>query len=311
MAKQKIGIICGGSGSSKFVAPLKEYLPFHSLEPAFIANVADNFWHYGVYICPDVDITTYCLSGRLNQKTGWGIKDDTTNFVRNYAQLNPDDSWFNLGDSDLAFCYRRTELINQGWKLSKVTEYLLRRLQIKEDIIPSTDDNLQTFILTPKGRMHLQEFWVKNRGEPEVKGVEYLGIGKAKPSPKLMDAIISKVLILPGNPVSSILPTLNLPKVHEKIRQASSVIAISPFLRSEPFSGPAGKFMRAIKIESSSFGVAKLYSDFIKVFLVHSKEDPSVVKRIKDLGVECVRTNIIMKVRNDQERIVNEIAQLI
>ncbi len=311
MTKQKLGIFCGGSGSSKFVRPLSLYLPFHSLEPCFIVNVADNFWHYGVYVCPDVDITTYCLSGKLDQKTGWGIDGDTRNFVRNYALLNPDEAWFGLGDSDLALCYRRTELLSQGWKLSKITEYFRERLQIKEEIIPASDESVQTYILTKGGKMHLQEFWVKNRGEPEVLNVEYSGLTKARPVPKLLEAISSKVLILPANPISSILPTLNLPRVREKLSISSSVIAISPFLGTNAFSGPAAKFMKAKKIECSSLGVAKLYSDFLRIFLVHSSEDPSVINRIKELGVECIKTNIIMRNRSDQERIVNEIANLI
>jgi LPPG:FO 2-phospho-L-lactate transferase len=231
--------------------------------------------------------------------------------VRNYALVNPDEAWFGLGDSDLALCYRRTELLNQGWKLSKVTEYFRERLQIKEEIIPASDESVQTYIQTNTGRMHLQEFWVKNRGEPEVLNVEYSGLPRARPVPKLFDAISGKVVILPANPISSILPTLNLQRVREKLRHSTSAIAISPFLGSRPFSGPAAKFMKAKKVECSSFGVAKLYSDFLKIFLVHSSEDVSVINRIKDLGVECIKTNIIMQNRNDQERIVNEIAHLI
>lgn len=311
MTNQKLGVICGGSGSSKFVTALKLYLPFHSLEPSFIANVADNFWHYGLYICPDVDITTYALSGRLDDRIGWGIKGDTKNFVRAYALFYPDEAWFNLGDSDLALCLRRTELIRQGWKLSRITEHLRERLQIKEEIIPASDEDVQTFILTPSGRMHLQEFWVKNKGEPDVLNVEYSGLSKSKPNPKLFDAITNKVLILPANPISSILPTVNLHRVRERLRNIPSVTAISPFLGTKAFSGPAAKFMRAMKIECSSFGVAKLYSDFLKIFFVHSTEDSLIVKRIKELGIECLKTNILMKALKDRERIVNEIANVV
>jgi LPPG:FO 2-phospho-L-lactate transferase len=311
MASSNLGIICGGSGSSKFVTALKSVLLDFSFTPLFVANVADNFWHYGLYICPDVDILMYSLADILDVEKGWGIKGDSTNFVKSYAIFHRQEAWFNLGDADLALSLRRTELINKGWKLSRITQFFQELLQIKQRVIPATDDEVQTFIRTSVGIMHLQEFWVKNKGLPVVRGVEYRGCLTAKASNELLSAVSHKVLILPANPVSSVLPTLKLTGVKDKLRKAGVVIAISPFLGKEPFSGPAAKFMHAIGAEHSSFGVAKLYSQFLKIFVVDSTEETHIFRRIRDLGIECVKANIRIKTSQDKKRIVNEIIHLL
>ena len=311
MTSRNLGIICGGSGSSKFVTALTSYLHASSFTPMFVANVADNFWHYGLYICPDVDILMYALAGLLDQEKGWGIKNDTSNFLRSYSLFNHGEAWFNLGDGDLALSLRRTELINQGWKLARITEHFRQFFQIKEAIIPATDDDVQTFIKTPNGKMHLQEFWVKNKGIPDVLGIEHKGCSRARASEKLLDAISDRALILPANPVSSILPTIRLKGVNETLRKARVVIAISPFVGGKPFSGPAAKFMRALGTDQSSFGVAKLYSDFLKILLVDSIEEKEIIQNVRDLGIECVKTNIRISSLKDKKRIVSEISQLL
>jgi LPPG:FO 2-phospho-L-lactate transferase len=313
MVNHDLGVICGGSGSSKFVTALNTYLGIgtRSFDPIFVANVADNFWHYGLYICPDVDILTYSLAGLLDEERGWGIKRDTFNFLRLYRLFNREDAWFNLGDADLALSLRRTELIAEGWNISKITRYFCKMFRIRRAVVPATDDNVQTFVKTDNDSMHLQDFWVKKKGKPRVKGVEHRGNKKAKPSQNLLDAVKERVVILPANPISSILPTIKLCGVREKLAKARTVIAISPFVSNKPFSGPAGKFMRALGIEQSSFGVAKLYSDFTRIFLVDSAERGEVIEKIRGLGIDCIRTNIRIKTPRDKKRIVSEIANLL
>ncbi len=310
MTSKRLGVVCGGSGSSKFVTALKSFLPVYSRTPVFVANVADNFWHYGLYICPDVDILMYSLAGKLDTKKGWGIENDSSKFHDFYASLNPKEAWFNLGDADMALSILRTQLIKKGWKLSRITEHIRKVLHVKEAVVPATDDDVQTLIKTSQGEMHLQEFWVKNKGRPAVLGVEYGGYSNARPNGKTLFALSDRVLILPANPVSSIQPTVNLPRVSERLMQAR-VVGISPFVGSKPYSGPAAKFMRAIGAEPSSFGVAKLYSAFLKIFLLDSNEDAKTVQRIRDLGIECQRRNICLRNTKDGKEIVNEIANLL
>jgi LPPG:FO 2-phospho-L-lactate transferase len=310
MANHILGVICGGSGSSKFVRAIKSYLDPSSFRRFFIANVADNFWHYGLYICPDVDILMYSLADLLDEERGWGIRNDTYNFLGSYRKIHPTEAWFNLGDADLGFSLRRTELINKGWKLGKIVDYFCQSLQVRETMVPSTDDDVQTFVRTKKRRMHLQEFWVKKKGKPNVLGVEQRGISQARPAKKLDSALSENVLILPANPVSSILPTIKLKGVKEKLSKARNVVAISPFLGKKPFSGPAGKFMRALDLDPSSLGIAILYSEFLKTLVVDSKEETSIIQRVRDLGVECVKANTRIESNNDEERIVAELYHL-
>jgi LPPG:FO 2-phospho-L-lactate transferase len=263
-----------------------------------------------LYICPDVDILIYALAERLDERKGWGIKNDSWNFREAYSTLNPNQAWFRLGDSDLALSILRTELIVRDWKLSRITDHFRKIFKIKQIVIPATDNYVQTFVTTTKGRMHLQEFWVKNNGKLNVLKVDYEGISKAKPNPKTLGALSDRVLILPANPVSSILPTVNLSGIRRKLA-TSKVIAISPFVGSNAFSGPAAKFMTAIGARSNSYEVARLYSEFLKIFLVDSKEDPSIINKVRDLGIECLKTNILIKTEKDRKHIVSEIVNLL
>jgi LPPG:FO 2-phospho-L-lactate transferase len=310
MGGKRLGVVCGGSGSSKFVTALKESLSTYSRTPLFVANVADNFWHYGLYICPDIDILIYALAGRLDTKKGWGIKNDTASLRNFYAALDPSQAWFNLGDADAAISIWRTQMINKGWRLSRITKHILSVLRIREAVVPATDDDVQTFVKTNRGKMHLQEFWVKNQGRPVALDVEYKGHSNARPNSETLAALSDRVLILPADPVSSILPTIGLVGVTSRLEQAR-VVAISPFVGAKPFSGPAAKFMLAIGAEPSTFGVAKLYSRFLKVLLVDPSEDARIVQRVSDLGIECLKRNITIRNRGDRKQVANEIANLL
>ena len=299
----------GGSGSSKFVRSLDKNLST-AVEPIFVPNIGDNFWHYGLYICPDVDITLYALSSMLDKTKGWGIAGDTMNFVQSYAVLCPEESWFNLGDRDLSFSVRRTELLKQGYTLSEITNDLRKRLKIRRLVMIPSNDSVETFITTPEGTIHLQEFWVKNRGVQKVLRVSHKGAATAKTNPELAKMKIDSFLLLPANPISSIVPTISLKDLKSKLRH-SRVVAISPFVGRKAFSGPAAKFMRACDLEPSSFGVAKLYSSFLKTLFVDLKEERQVIRKVSELGIECVETNIMMRSAEDEKRIVNEIESVL
>ncbi len=314
MGAKTLGVLCGGSGSSKFASAIATHFSHFTnsseMKLGFVTNVADNFWRRGIYVCPDIDIITYALSGRLDTSRGWGVFSDTHNLQTLYGKLASGEDWFNLGDLDLALCLRRTKLLKDGWRLSRVTEFFQKLFGITYPVIPSTDDSVQTFVKTASGLMHLQEFWVKNKGELDVLNVGYLGIEKARANIIALKQCEQKVVICPANPVTSISPIVKL-KGFARILKRSRVIAISPFLRGEAFSGPAPKFLRAVGCEASSYGVARMYSSFLKVFLVDSKEDLRIIGKIKDLGIECVKTKISVRTSKDQELIAKEIADVL
>ena len=306
---KRIGVVCGGSGSSKFARAMANYSERRKekADLGFVANVGDNYWFHGLYVCPDVDILVYSLSGLLDRSKGWGIKSDGFRMKKMLSKLTGEE-WFGLGDSDAAFSIRRTELMNKGWKLSSVTDYYCKALGIKYRVMPATDNSVITYIQTKEGRMHLQEYWVKHKGRPEVTDVEYSGIGTATPNENAIKYLSDYVFICPANPVTSILPTIRIKKIQSALKK-SKVLAISPFIGEKPFSGPAGKLMKALGLEADSFGVASLYSQFLKIMLVDKSEDQTIVKKIKELGIECVKTNTKIESSSDESRIAKEVLE--
>ena len=286
--QQRLNVLCGGSGSSKFALALARGIEFSNdnYELKFFSNVGDNFWHHGLYVCPDVDIITHALSGSLDEQKGWGVVSDSYVVRDELAKLDPSSSWFNLGDRDLALSIRRTELLKQGKKLSEITEEFRVKKGVKYRIIPASDDHIQTEIQTENGWEHLQEFWVKNKATEKPLSVRYKGIETAKPNPELLN-LEGTTLICPANPVTSISPIISLEGVKESLKK-TKCIAISPFLGGEPFSGPAGILMKSLGKESSSSSLAFRYSSFLKILIVDEKESNDETKKVKNLGIECI-----------------------
>jgi LPPG:FO 2-phospho-L-lactate transferase len=283
-----VGILTGGSGSSKLVSAFELYFP-EEIEPIYIANVADNFWRFGVFVCPDIDIVTFTLAGLLEDSKGWGVKNDTKNFLKMYSKLVGSEEWFGLGDTDLAVSIFRTQLLKSGLTLQEATQRVCQSLGIKRKVVPASNDDVETYLKTPEGRMHLQDFWVRLRGSPDVTEIEYMGIEAAEPTSLALSSISDVAIILPANPVSSIMPTVSLRGLKQKLRSAK-VIAISPFIGEQVFSGPA---------------------EFLKIMLVDNSESGETERRIRDLGVECVKTNIRLTDGSAKGSMVREILELI
>jgi LPPG:FO 2-phospho-L-lactate transferase len=304
----RIAVLCGGTGSSKFAKALASQRRDND-ELSFVANVGDNFWHYGLYICPDVDILIYALSDQLDRSKGWGVSSDSF-VVKDRLALESAPDWFSLGDKDLTMSIRRAELIARGWTLASITELFCSLFGIKDQVIPATNDNVQTFVRTRLGSMHLQEFWVKYRASHLPTAVDYVGVDRAIPAEGLLETLKEKVIICPANPVTSIGPTIALGRV-KKTMEKAKVVAVSPFIGSRPLSGPAYSLMMGLGIEPSSLGVAKMYSSFLTVLVVDGKEDQSIATKVKDLGIECVKTDTIVSDDESGKRIANELLGLL
>jgi len=306
----RVGVICGGSGSSKFATALSRYSLDNDCDTGFIANVGDNFWFHGLLVCPDIDIISYALSNRLDTTKGWGVLNDGFLAKETLSQTKGSVEWFGLGDRDLVVSLRRTELLRKGWNLSSVTKKLCTAFSATFPVIPSTDDPVQTYVKTQEGMIHLQEYWVKNRASFEALGFKFVGIETAKPSVQCLEYLEDRVLICPANPVTSILPTISLKGVVSRLKKAK-VTAVSPFVGDKPFSGPAGKMMNALNLEANSLGVAKMYSDFLKVFFLDRNEDQALTSKISDLGIECVKTNTRIKNESDGKAVAMELMSVL
>ena len=276
---------------------------------AVILNVGDNVWKYGLYICPDIDTIFYGLSGMLDVGRGWGIKGDTFNFIDQIGELGM-ENWFRIGDRDLATHVLRTELIRKGMTLTQVTEYFRSVYKLKARLIPISDDSIETRIITSRGDMNIQEFWVKYKAAPKVVGVAYRGADNSRLTAGVLRLIRSseRIIIAPANPISSIGPSLAVPGVRNELaRVKKKVIAISPIEGKQAFSGPASKYMKALKLDISPVGIAKFYSDIIGSIVI-SKADRAYEGILKKLGLNVYLNNIAMNSFHEERRLAELVA---
>lgn len=273
---------------------------------AVILNVGDNVWKYGLYICPDIDTIFYGLSGRLDSSRGWGIRGDTFNFLEQTGELGL-ENWFRIGDRDLATHVVRTELIRQGMTLTQVTEYFRSIYKLKAILIPISNDSIETRIVTSRGEMNIQEFWVRYKATPKVIRIVYKGAKNSRMTNKAIRLIRNseRIIIAPANPISSIGPMLAIPEVKNELAKVKKkVIAISPVQGKQAFSGPATKYMKALKLDTSPMGIAKYYSGIIGSIVI-SKEDRSYESKLMKLGLKVYLDDITMDSLREERRLAS------
>src|SRR5437879_10813545 len=202
-----ITILAGGTGSVKLVRGVASQTRAISV----ISNVGDNYWLYGLYICPDIDTILYGLADLLDTEKGWGIKKDTYNFLRQMEMLG-EETWFKIGDRDAAIHLLRTNMLKNGKNLSDITTWLCQKFAIDTKIIPVTDNSVETRIVTNKGDLHLQEYWVKYKGQDKVEGKKYMGAEKARANQSAVNAIHESKLVIIAtlNPVTIMWPNFSI-----------------------------------------------------------------------------------------------------
>ncbi len=299
-----ITILAGGSGSVKMVRGFAS----QRTDINVVTNVGDNYWLYGMYICPDIDTITYGLADLLDHDKGWGIKKDTFGFLRQ-MEIFGEETWFRIGDRDTATHLTRTNMLKNGKSLSYITKWMCEKLSIEIKIVPVTDNTIETRIITDRGDLHLQEFWVKHRGLDEVKGIEYQGAEKVRPNPDAMNAIhdSSLIVIAPGNPLTSIGPMLAIKGIRKELaKKKNKVVAISPIIGNSAISGPTGKYMEAAGIEVSALGVAKMYADVCSNIIIDTK-DRMLTKKIESLNINVHDTKIRMTNKQSEDALAASI----
>jgi LPPG:FO 2-phospho-L-lactate transferase len=263
----------GGVGAAKFLRGLSKVINGEPL--TVIVNTGDDISISGLKISPDIDIVIYWLSNTVDRKKGWGIRDDTFRCLEGLKKFGLED-WFNLGDRDIATHIFRTYLRGKGFKPSEITLRIATALDVGNiKILPMTDEDVETWILTEEGEMHFQEYLVKNQMRPRVKSVFIRGIEKANPAPGVIEAIEESrlIIICPSNPIISIGPILKIIKIREALQRTKArIIAISPLVGGKPLKGPADRLMKGIGLEVSSTQVAKLYGDFIDAIVIDEKD---------------------------------------
>ena len=297
--KPMITALAGGVGAARFLTGLVKLVNEKDL--SVIVNTGDDIELFGLHISPDVDIVTYTLAGIVDEEKGWGVRGDTFHCLEALRKFNG-ETWFNLGDRDLATHIFRTNLLKNGAKLSEVTAQVSRLLGLEATILPMTDDMFETRVLIEEGSVHFEEYFVKRSCKDEVLGVEFLGADKAKPAMGVLEAIreAERVIVCPSNPIVSIGTILAVNGVRDALRRAEAKkVAVSPLIAGAPVKGPADKLLRGLGFEVSAYSVAKLYSDFLDTFIL-DEADSAEKDRIEELGVEVTVTNTLMKSLEDK-----------
>ena len=293
-----ITILAGGTGSVKLVRGMSS----QTRDISVIANVGDNYWLYGLYICPDIDTILYGLADILDTQKGWGIKKDTYGFLRQMEVMG-EETWFKIGDRDAAIHLLRTNMLKNGKNLSDITEWMCRKFAIDTKIIPVTDNSVETRIVTNKGDLHLQEYWVKYKGQDKVEGIKYVGADKARANPAAVNAIHDSklVVIAPGNPLTSIGPILSIKGIRKELSKSKKkVVVVSPLIGGSAVSGPAAKYMEAAELEVSVYGLAKMYSE-VASHIVIDASDRTHIRKIENLDMKVHETKIKMNDKKDED----------
>lgn len=292
-------VLSGGTGTPKLLSGLKQHLPPEEL--CVVVNTAEDLWICGNYICPDIDSVLYTLSDMIDEKKWWGIKGDSTATHDALISMGLDEKML-VGDRDRAVHIFRSELLRKGAKLCQATKALAESLGVKQQVIPMTDDAVSTIISTQEGEMHFQDYWVGQRGEPEVLSLSFAGIDAASPCQAFLERLEKEetILIGPSNPVTSIGPILALPGVRKRLHD-KRVVAVSPFIGDRPVSGPAARFMTALGQQASDEGVRTMLG----------KVDLFVVDRKSSYKGDCLRMSTIMRTRRESSKVAKELLELI
>jgi len=300
----KIVALAGGVGGAKLAHGFAQILKPEDL--TVIVNTGDDFEHYGLYICPDLDTVCYTLAGLANPDTGWGRANETWNVIQNASKLGG-PSWFNLGDQDLGTHLERTRRLKAGDSLSEITRDFCKTWGIEHTVLPMSDQPVRTMVDTEEGELAFQEYFVHRRCEPRVKGFRFEGVDSAEPAPEAKEAIRSAdaVVICPSNPWVSIDPILKvIPKIDKP------VYAVSPIIGGQTVKGPAAKMYSELGIEPSAFAVANHYRGLLKGFVI-DKTDVQLIESVKGLNIQIHVTYTLMSSHDDRKQLAKEIINFI
>lgn len=289
--------LAGGVGAARFLEGLVKIVNPDDL--TVVVNTGDDIYLYGLYISPDLDTIMYNLAGISNKAKGWGIVDDTFQCLSMLEQYG-NEAWFKLGDKDFATHIVRTHLLRRGIPLSEVTRLLCNLLNIKVRILPMTDKKITTRVVTERGVLDFQDYFVRYQKSAVVRDVFFEGIKDAQPPPELLDLMRAAdgIIICPSNPIVSIQPILKIDGILPILRD-KPVVAISPIVGGAPLKGPADKLMKAFNIEVSAYGIARYYANFLNT-LVLDTLDANLREQIEELDINAVTTNTIMNTLEDK-----------
>jgi LPPG:FO 2-phospho-L-lactate transferase len=309
LAEGSVLALSGGIGGAKLALGLYRVLPPGAL--TVVANTGDDFEHLGLAISPDCDTLLYTLAGLDDPGRGWGRRDETWSFMKALERLGG-ETWFNLGDGDLATHVERTRRLAVGARLSHITEDFCRRSGIEARLLPMTDDRVRTRLRTEQRWLDFQDYFVRQRCEPIVREIAFAGADRARPQPEFLRALADEnlrtVVICPSNPFISIDPILALPGVREALRRcAAPVVAVSPIIGGRAVKGPTAKMMAELGLPVDAAAVARHYGDILDIYIA----DESDAGKVDDPGSPVVFARTLMLSLQDREVLARTVLEVV
>ncbi|MEA2065662.1 MAG: 2-phospho-L-lactate transferase, partial [Thermotogota bacterium] len=292
---KKIVILSGGTGTPKLLQGLQQIVPANRI--SIIGNTGDDDYFYGLYVSPDIDTLLYLYSKRLDLNKFWGVKNDSFRIMNILERDFNENTWFTLGDKDLAWHMLRTKLLGKGYTLTEITQIYCDKMGLSLEILPVSNDPIRTKMKTREGKLlSFQEYTVKYQEEPSIQEIIYEGAAKAKITPEVRKAITNAqgIIIGPSNPFTSINPMLTIPSFYSLIKQAScQKIGVSPICNTKAYSGPVIRLMRQLGYKNNTYEIANMYQELIQKFFI-CKEDKAILAELRKIGIQGIPTNLTL-----------------
>jgi LPPG:FO 2-phospho-L-lactate transferase len=302
--------LAGGVGGARLAVGLTQVLSARDL--AIVVNTGDDFEHLGLTICPDLDTVVYTLAGVNNATNGWGRADETWSCMQTLAALDG-ETWFKIGDRDLALNLMRTEALRRRTPLSQVTRTLAEKLGVHHRVLPMSETPVRTRVRTPDGELEFQDYFVRLRCEPPVLGFRFTGARTARVPRELQklmaSANIEAVVVCPSNPYVSVAPILSVPAIRAWLRTRSfPIIGVAPIVGGTALKGPAAKMMRELGAEVSALGVVRHYGKLVDGWVI-DRADASLRTEIESAGRRVVVTDTVMRDRAGSKRLARDVVK--
>lgn len=304
----RVTLMAGGVGGAKLAEGLAE-IPEISL--TVIGNVGDDEEFHGLWVSPDIDTMLYTLSGRVNRDQGWGVADESNRALEMLNCLGA-NTWMFLGDRDFGLHIYRTERLRSGDRPSDILADIASKFGINSKIVLPTDARVQTRVLTDGGWLSFQEYFVRERCQPEVLELSYNGLESSKITPEAEQALMETELIViaPSNPLVSILPILKIPGFHTVLQKATApILAVSPLIAGKALKGPADRMLTSLNYRADAVGVAHFYENIAAHFLMDSN-DVELSDEVSKLGMKPYTADILMPDLAGKVRVAHEILEI-
>ena len=289
-----ITVLCGGVGGSRFLRALSSVVDQARLTA--IINTGDDEEFHGLYVSPDPDIVTYALAGEVDEERGWGLRGDTFRWLESMRRFGR-ETWFQIGDRDLATHLHRTRLRREGVPLSDIAADIARAFGVRARLLPMSDDRVRTIVETDAGDLPFQQYLVQRRAQDAVRGVRFAGADDARPAPGVLEAIrtAEAIFFAPSNPVGSIPPILAVPGVRDAVREVRAPrIAISPIIAGRSLQPPAAEMLAGLGFAVDVTGVAAVYAGLIDTLII-DEADRDVAAAVESTGIRAVVAATVMR----------------